>query len=627
MNSPAPFLSDQQRETNRGVFGTDTPPPTPIPLRAGPVALVFEGGDLRQISAGPHELVRRIYGAVRDRVWGTVPGVISQLSVTRRDDSFVVSFVSTHRDQEIDFEWKAQIDGHADGRIDFAFSGVARRDFSSNRTGLCTLHPIRECAGIAARARYANGAHDDVRFPALVAQEQPISGFTGLTALCYDIDGITVALGFDGDVFETEDQRNWIDASYKTYSRPLALPRPIHIVKGTRIEQRVTVRVTVPSRPIGPRLGTAALIELDSSRGRAAITMPAIGVGLGHQGADPDPGTNRHLRSLRPAHLRIDLRLEEDWRTELERGLAISAQARCPLEIAVHVGERSAASLHQISNFLPPGSVARWLVFAADRMATTPGALSMVREHLMPSRPAAEAVGTGANGDLYQFHLQPPPAADFFCWGMNPHAHASDLTSLAETPPAAADQVRSLRRRFPGTSIAVTPITLQPRGATLIDPDPLHGSLFGAAWTLAIAASVADGVVSSATFCHRLEAIIPAGERVLPLYHVLADLCEGAGAPIIPLVQRDGWGWIMVRSEPGSVMLLIANLTRDAATVKLPSGFRPRRARLLDERLRTTAMEQPEAFRTAANTDVSGDAFAIPAFGTLRIDGALAVTG
>ena len=29
-------------------------------------------------------------------------------------------------------------------------------------------------------------------------------------------DGMWVDLKFEGDIFETEDQRNWIDGSYKT---------------------------------------------------------------------------------------------------------------------------------------------------------------------------------------------------------------------------------------------------------------------------------------------------------------------------------------------------------------------------------------------------------------------------
>mgnify|MGYP006195238293 CR=1 FL=1 len=44
----------------------------------------------------------------------------------------------------------------------------------------------------------------------------------------------------NGDVFEMEDQRNWTDASYKTYVRPLALPWPYTLEAGTELEQAVT---------------------------------------------------------------------------------------------------------------------------------------------------------------------------------------------------------------------------------------------------------------------------------------------------------------------------------------------------------------------------------------------------
>jgi hypothetical protein len=31
----------------------------------------------------------------------------------------------------------------------------------------------------------------------------------------------------EGDAWEMEDHRNWLDASFKTYVRPLALPYPM----------------------------------------------------------------------------------------------------------------------------------------------------------------------------------------------------------------------------------------------------------------------------------------------------------------------------------------------------------------------------------------------------------------
>ena len=45
----------------------------------------------------------------------------------------------------------------------------------------------------------------------------------------------------EGDTFETEDQRNWTDASFKTYCTPLGLPFPVEIKKGDVVEQSITI--------------------------------------------------------------------------------------------------------------------------------------------------------------------------------------------------------------------------------------------------------------------------------------------------------------------------------------------------------------------------------------------------
>ena len=44
-----------------------------------------------------------------------------------------------------------------------------------------------------------------------------------------------------GDIFEMEDQRNWSDASFKTYCTPLALPFPVEIDAGTAVTQEVCI--------------------------------------------------------------------------------------------------------------------------------------------------------------------------------------------------------------------------------------------------------------------------------------------------------------------------------------------------------------------------------------------------
>lgn len=40
-----------------------------------------------------------------------------------------------------------------------------------------------------------------------------------------------------------EDQRNWTDASYKTFCTPLHLPYPVRVRKGVRIDQAVELGI------------------------------------------------------------------------------------------------------------------------------------------------------------------------------------------------------------------------------------------------------------------------------------------------------------------------------------------------------------------------------------------------
>ena len=162
------------------LHGDLAPLPEQKPLRAGPLSLIFEAGDLRYITLGTRELVRRIYGAVRDRHWGTVPGRITDLELCIDNDHFRVSYTSEHCEADIDFVWRADIEGRPDGTITFEFAGEARSTFARNRIGLCVLHPMDECAGLTATVRRTNGTQVEARFPELVAIEQPVEGLSEL---------------------------------------------------------------------------------------------------------------------------------------------------------------------------------------------------------------------------------------------------------------------------------------------------------------------------------------------------------------------------------------------------------------------------------------------------------------
>src|SRR6187551_2694314 len=121
------------------IYGLSQAPAELLPLRAGPLTLLYDPANagLRRIKFGEREVLRGIYAAVRDQNWGTVPGTIAQTSSSVGDDSFCIEFTSEHRQSDIDFVWHGRIAGRADGEIRYDFVGRAHSQFYRNRIGFC----------------------------------------------------------------------------------------------------------------------------------------------------------------------------------------------------------------------------------------------------------------------------------------------------------------------------------------------------------------------------------------------------------------------------------------------------------------------------------------------------------
>src|SRR4051794_34223481 len=179
--------------------GRTDPPPELRTLRAGPLSAVFDSGDLRYLRLGARELIRRIYVAVRDRNWGTVPARLSDLTIDEQPDRFLIRYVAEHAEGLVDFVWKATIEGRPDGSLRFAMDGEARSTFLRNRIGFCVLHPIRECAGARCRLTHADGTTRETEFPWFIAPHNP---FLELVGLSHEVSPrVWADLRFEGDVF------------------------------------------------------------------------------------------------------------------------------------------------------------------------------------------------------------------------------------------------------------------------------------------------------------------------------------------------------------------------------------------------------------------------------------------
>ena len=107
-------------------------------------------------------------------------------------------------------------------------AGYAQRDYEYARIGICVLHAPAEHRGRAYRAsgegRVTTGTIPDLIAPQRFERGIPLALFPPYDELAIAMaHGGEVRFSFEGDLFEMEDQRNWTDASFKSYSTPFAL--------------------------------------------------------------------------------------------------------------------------------------------------------------------------------------------------------------------------------------------------------------------------------------------------------------------------------------------------------------------------------------------------------------------
>ena len=220
------------------------------------------------------------------------------------------------------------------------------------------LHPVDPCAGRPCIVETVDGDRAETAFPARVSPHQP---FRNVRAILHEVSpGVEVEVRMEGETFETEDQCNWGDASFKTYGTPLHLPFPARVATGARLEQSVTVSIfgitAAPVEQAAARVPGAVHKKRNSTEPVVVAVAPGEGVALpalGLCGAGQlalGEAETKHLRPLRLAHLRADLELGgSEWDERLERAAANAALVGAPLELAVFLPEDPRSSLAQLA--------------------------------------------------------------------------------------------------------------------------------------------------------------------------------------------------------------------------------------------------------------------------------------
>jgi D-apionolactonase len=587
-------------------------------LHAGPVTAELDGIDLRYVRVGNVEIARRVYAAVRDPEWATIEPELGEVVVEQGGDRFRVRFEAIHTTSEIDFEWRGTITGEPDGTLVYDFDGRAGRDMQYARMGICVHHPLRETVGRSFRARTPHGEISGA-FPSLVGQQAYENGvylplFPSFDRIEIDLEaGGLVRFEFEGDLWETEDHRNWTDANFKTYSTPMALGFPHDLEQGQALAQKLKVStVGAPRTDVRDR-------RVELRVGDPIATFPPIGLAQARGGKSLAPSEVALLRELGPAHLRADIRLDrDDWLEHLRRAQAECEQLECSLELALHLRPEDEGVLGELARALeegpPTGRVLVILASGATATAeeTTPGSLvSLVRAALQAAIPNALFAG---GTDLYFCELNrtrpEADAMDGVFYPIMPQMHAFSDRDIIENLEAQGHTVASARELADGKAVIVGPVTLRGRfaysrasGEEEVPDDGIPASVdprqvtpLGAAWTAGSLKFLADAGATSVTYYETtgMRGVIDTDDgsagsalssdsgQAFPLYHVLASAARLRGADVLACTSTaplEAVG-LAVRKE-GELSVLVTDLTGrgQELTVVAPAG-RPRQLAL-----------------------------------------------
>jgi hypothetical protein len=535
-------------------------------LRAGPLTLEFdpEIGFIRYVRLGDREVLRGIYAAVRDSTWLTVPASIGNVEVADRSGGFTLTFDADCRQGPIHFLWRGTVTGADDGTLRFELDGEAKTSFQRNRIGFCVLHPLRECVGQPYIAEDPSGQTTRGTFPRDISPHQPVKNLRSISHEA--APGLTAKVTFEGDIFEMEDHRNWTDGNFKTYCTPLEKPFPVDVPAGTRIRQAVELRLI--GTPPAPRSASSGAPVVFESTSRTPTILPAIGFGW-----TPMPKTaTAAIRKLRPAHLRVDLHLESDWKPVLDAAIRDGKAVDAPLELAVFANLKTIGQLEAAAaRFKPPA--ARWLIYPSDDLVTSKELLAEARKRI-PA--AAGPLGGGTNHYFTELNRQRMAASlvDTACYSINPQVHAFDDRSLIENLEPQADTVLTARKFLGATPIAVSPVTLRPRFNPMAKPwkyddpgrfDPRQSTPFAAAWTVGSVKYLAEAGAKSVTY---FETFGPGGclndSGAYPLYDSFAMLAPVARTRVFPVSSSDPLRAVALRLESEKLSrLLLVNLTSE----------------------------------------------------------------
>ena len=615
------------------LFGTEAADGKRRELAAGPITAMFDNGALRYIRYRGVEVLRGIAYLLRDKNWGTYGPAIANLKIKQGRTGFSISYDATCSDAEQSLKYQAKIEASADGRLAFSAVGTPLSDFLTNRSGFVILHPLEGVVGKPVEVVHVDGSREKRNFPKIISPGQPIFEIRSLKHTV--MPGVTAAVLMEGNKFEMEDHRNWMDASYKTYVCSLLDPWPYTLKKGEAFTQSVTLTISgKPTAKASSKSGGAISVAMGKAKGR----MPSIGVGVPMAEAQHAVAKADLIATAKPGQLvfQIDGRKENQTeaaaafralkeRTGIPATLEIVLPAKAP---AMEEVEAIAGAL-RAAGFKPDAVVITQMHDLKSFQPNTPRPWGPTYEEMAAAaRKAFPGVTLGGGMLSYFTELNRKPAPkgvfDFITHTACPIVHAADDLSVMETLESMPSIIASTRAMIGTSPYHMGPTSIpcrdNPYGAReasnpdngrvcLSDMDPRQRGLFGAAWNLGLVAAAAKGKLDAVSLgavtgpqglIYRMANYMQPGldggnAAVYPVYHILAGLGRASGARHIE-TESGAPGKIaaLAHESKAGPVLWLANLTGEKQAVKV-GGFKgAAQVHVLDEKTFDGLIKRPD---------------------------------
>jgi hypothetical protein len=549
-------LTDSERLS---LYGTIEPPPVERWLSAGRLEIRIAETAVREVRYAGHRVLAGISFLLRDEHWGTCPIHTRRFEVDEDRTGFSVWIDAECRDGNRILRYSLQIVGRPT-ELHISATAVPETDIMTSRCGFVVLHP-GTLSGEAVEIGHSDGSISDAIFPEAI---DPLPVFTRIRSLTAEVvPGLRATCVLEGDDYEMEDQRNWGDASFKTYVRPIRLPYPYRLPKGESVRQSVTLRLACEPQLAPSSPDPSAVIGLGRETGHL---VPRIGVIL--EGDDPEPERIGNLiGGLAPNVVQF---LWDHARAPALPALkpAAGAQTSLVLDALLPDGQSLVPSFDLLVEKVTASGLAVEAISVTTESLSRNVPLDAVngdemlgrrRDTLLAARKAFPgiAIGAGTRGLFTELNrTRPTPGlADFVSHAFCPTVHDAGDDAVMSIAMSLPTMAFSARQFSAGARHSIGPMSIacrfNPYGPTptpnpdnvrlcLSESDPRQRGLFGAAWLVSVFAAAAycgidtvlAGTLSGRLGLMDLEAA--GGDPVLyPVYHVVRGLARAAGKPLL----------------------------------------------------------------------------------------------